>query len=91
MYTEEWRPIEGQPGYQVSSMGRVKGLSGKIMKPIWIQSKYGQICFRDGTRKLVSHLVLEAFVGQRPRPNTRVVRADNNTRNDRVTNLSWRE
>lgn len=30
--TEEWRPVKDHPGYFVSSLGRVLGRSGKILK-----------------------------------------------------------
>ena len=30
--TEQWKPIEGFPTYQISDQGRVKGPSGSVLK-----------------------------------------------------------
>ena len=37
--TEEWRPVKDHPGYFVSSLGRVLGRSGKILKTWGVSDK----------------------------------------------------
>lgn len=66
---EQWRPVPGSPGYEVSDRGRVR--SPRVMLrqgPIGSGHLAVQIP-RNGKRRTVYvyALVLEAFIGPRPR------------------------
>ncbi len=66
---EEWRDIEGYPGYHVSSLGRVLGISGKILRqsPGGNQYLCVSLCKnKKASTKKVHHLVAAAFIGRRP-------------------------
>lgn len=101
---EEWRPIEGFPGYEVSSLGRVgswkpaRQRGGKIPTERYILKQflhsgkvYRQVNIRPGTgfkTKLVHLLVCEAFHG--PRPAKHQIRHRNGKGWDnRASNLCW--
>ncbi len=65
----DWRVIAGSDGYEVSTDGEVRR-GRRILKPYPTRGGYllvGLNC-KDGARRrrLVHHLVLEAFVGPRP-------------------------
>lgn len=90
---EEWRHVEGTDGrYQVSNMGRVIGpRSINPLKPT--KSRNGrylqiEICIKGkASKRLVHHVVLEAFHGQR---NGRICRHLNgNPTDNRAVNLRW--
>lgn len=95
---EQWCPVLGLPKYDVSSLGRVRSntnwskghllklaLCGKGPAKYW----YVGLC-RNGRRhtRVLHQLVLEAFVG--PRPKGMVSRhLDGNRLNCRLSNLAW--
>jgi hypothetical protein len=91
---EEWRSIPGFEACQVSSWGRVRGVTGVILR----QTKRGggrrkhlavSLCQEGHIEKRhVGELVLLAFVG--PRPEGLVVSHENDdATNNRLDNLSW--
>lgn len=101
---EEWRTIAGWEGsYEVSNMGRVRGLDrvscgvrvkGRLIKPYadrQHEAAYRIVNLRGhgrSTNPLVHKLVLEAFVG--PRPEGMEACHDNGIKHDnRATNLRW--
>lgn len=94
MIKEIWKPIEGYPDYEVSSMGRVKSLKfgkEKIMKNNKIKNGYLQIILcKEGIIKsyFVHRLVATAFI---PNLNNlpEVNHKDEDKTNNRVENLEW--
>lgn len=100
---EEWRPVVGHDGYEVSNLGRVRSIDrvlifkdgrsriarGRILKS-WPNGNVGHQCvgLAGSRRALVHILVLEAFVG--PRPEGLVCCHNNGIPDDnRVENLRW--
>lgn len=97
---EEWRSVVDFPAYSVSSLGRVRrelsnqgGPAGRLVKGSPNNCGYLQVQFWAGrTRRerirLVHHLVMEAFVGQRPEGH--VVNHKNGVKTDnRLVNLEY--
>jgi formate dehydrogenase assembly factor FdhD len=94
---ETFKPINGFDGYFVSNLGRVKSVrQGKerILKGIPLKRKscsyHSVILRKDGKnhRHYIHTLVLETFVGKRPKG--LVCRhKDNDVTNNCVTNLCW--
>lgn len=88
--TEEWRPVPGFLGYEVSDQGRVRSLLGPeplIMRPHTRKTGYRHVVLHGKTR-FVHHLVLEAFVG--PRTDGQECRhLDGQPGNNWLTNLRW--
>lgn len=69
---EEWRPVVGHEGYEVSSRGRVRSLrrsDPRILTPRPLRPRYPYQYVRlgagRGNTRYVHQLVLEAFVGPR--------------------------
>lgn len=65
---EVWSPIEIASGrYEVSDAGRVRGPSGKVLKPTLLQIGYYSVGLSLRNHKVVRHyvhrLVAEAFIG----------------------------
>jgi hypothetical protein len=103
--TEEWRPVPGYEGYyEVSDLGRVRGLDRYVPVPTGRRFQRGgvlvpavdganrrsvRLCL-DGVQatRRVYTLVLEAFVGPRP-PKMAACHADGDSLNDRLSNLRW--
>lgn len=94
---EEWRDIEGHPGYQVSNTGKVRsfhnnrhGLTDKprILKTDFNSNGYERVCLGSNFRGFIHKLVATAFI---PNPdNYSVVRhKDDNRRNNVAENLMW--
>ena len=67
---EAWKPCYGFPGYQVSSLGNVKGKKGQLMKPGVSSSGYRRVNLTlNRSRQQLAYvhiLVLESFVGKAP-------------------------
>jgi hypothetical protein len=91
---EEWRPIPGFPGYEVSNMGRV--LSHRRGRPrVLRQSPDGRryqkvVLYREDLRatRPVHVLVALAFIGPRP-AGLQIRHLDGNSDNNRPWNLKY--
>ena len=93
--TEIWKEIDGERGYYVSNMGRVKSTNYRRTgrEEIMKQSENAIGCGRlvvniRGTPYAVRYLVAVAFV---PNPNKyrNVLHKDGDFRNVRADNLEW--
>lgn len=89
---EQWRPVVGFPGYEVSSWGRVSGKKVEILVQ-WIGTGgYRQLTLmRDGKpfTQRVSRLVATAFLGPPPFDDAEAAHNDGDPSNNRVSNLRW--
>jgi hypothetical protein len=88
--SEEWRPIAGYAGYEISNMGNVRrGKKLCPLKPYLHGYIRVSLINTSGTKSISVHsLVLTAFVG--PRPEGYQTRHLNNVRSDnRLENLAW--
>lgn len=88
---EEWRDIDGFPGYQISNMGRAKGPRKENLKLVEESNGYLKITLsRNGkhTDKRINRLVAQEFL---PNPDNFpiVMHIDNNRKNNNVENLAW--
>jgi hypothetical protein len=93
--SEEWRSIEGFPGYEISSHGRVRSFKHRrviIRKPYLDKSVgyYAITLFKEGRRYLphVHRIVATAFLGSPP-PGYCTNHLDGVKTNNRVSNLEW--
>jgi hypothetical protein len=90
---EIWRPVPSSY-LEVSSLGRVKSHAwGKtrILKPYPNAAGYLAVSWKIAGKRfsrLLSHLVLEAFVGPQP-PGKETRHLDGNHQNNRLGNLAW--
>lgn len=94
---EEWRPVAGFGGYEVSTEGRVRSYRDRqghprdeprILTPV-IRRGY---CFVKLTRARdvsVHRLVLETFVGPKPENAEECRHLDGCPSNNRLSNLAW--
>ncbi len=101
---DNWRPIPSCPGYEASEEGKIRSipryvngprgtpirLKGKILSQHPAASgKYMQCTCGRGNVRYVHHLVLEAFVGQRPEGHEAA--HDNGDKTDNcLENLAWK-
>ena len=92
---EEWRPVVGYDGYEVSNFGRVRSLPKPgqhkrtiIMKTFSLPSGYSVVTFCGRKKELVHRVVASAFI-----PNERklpiVNHLDGDKTNNMVSNLEW--
>jgi HNH endonuclease/NUMOD4 motif len=90
--SEEWRPIPGYEGiFSVSSLGRVRRDTGKILTSVLYPKGYLCVCLRrEGIQKnpLVHRLVAAAFLGPCP-DGYEVNHLDGAKRNNRADNLEY--
>ena len=89
---EIWKPVVGYKGlYEVSNLGRVKGISGKILRPVVRNHGYLAVyLYGKENRKIASvhRIVAEAFLDN-PNEYTEVNHKDENKANNEVSNLEW--
>jgi hypothetical protein len=89
---EEWRPVTLSPRYQVSSLGRVRGSRGGILRGNRLTGGYLQVkVYLDGSEsrcQLIHCLVAAAFLGERPAGHE-VNHKDGDTSNNRLNNLEY--
>ena len=84
---ETWAPIEGHPGYSVSTLGRVQSPSGRMIgKPNHARG-YVRVNLPGQQIIMVHQLVAAAFLG--PSNGARVKHIDRDPTNNRVTNLRY--
>src|SRR4051794_38956740 len=97
MQKETWKSIAGYEGhYEVSSLGRIRTFrNGRarladplIKKSQVVNSGYETVLLRSTKRRLVHHLVLEAFVGQRPN-GCEAAHLNGDRLDNRLENLIW--
>lgn len=93
---ETWLPIQQHPGYEVSSLGRVRGIYARggeriVLKQIPGRSgaeKYARV--KIGKKRIPVHrLVCEIFHGPAPQGKPNVLHFDDDPTNNRAGNLSW--
>lgn len=91
---EEWRDTQ-YPGYRVSSLGRVRGVTSSLMVGVRMPSGYLQVTItsnRSPTGKqlkaYVHRMVCEAFHGPQPE-GLEVRHRDGDNSNNRADNLCW--
>lgn len=88
---EAWRPVDGWPGYSVSSWGRVRSKYGRYLKPAVVQG-YDVVTLCHWSRKFnarVHRLVALAFFGTPPFEGAIVAHNDGNSLNNHAINLRW--
>jgi hypothetical protein len=98
---EEWRPVPGYPGYEASSLGRVRSLDrviidtwgrryhlrGSILKPA-MSNGYHLLRINTGSIT-VYRLVCPTFHGPRPSKSHQVAHNDGNPFNNKACNIRW--
>lgn len=82
---EEWRSIEGSPGYEISSEGRVRFV--KIL-PLWKDGDGYYKATIDKKPMPVSRLVGRAFISN-PEEKPQIDHINRNKEDNSVTNLRW--
>jgi len=96
--SEDWKSIDGFPGYQVSSLGRVQSFKngdifGKLLTPSRGSKSRRAIVtlYRNGKKqyRLVARLVCEAFHGS-PLTGQQAAHRNGNRLEDTRENLRWR-
>ena len=89
---EMWKPVVSYEGlYEVSNIGRIRNIRGKLVKQSMTVSGYKRVTLRKNNiakTKLAHRLVAEAFI---PNPdNYNIVNhKDENKFNNNVENLEW--
>lgn len=95
---EEWRAIDGFPGYQVSNFGNVRSFRKGELFPHMLRPSRGNkakralvtlYLDRKPNYRLVARLVCEAFHGV-PLTDQQAAHCDGDVFNDRSDNLEWK-
>ena len=87
---EEWLPIEGYPGYEISSLGRVRAiriLNTRYMRGYEHVGLYGPKGRQRNQR--INRLVCAAFHGDPNDAGAQAAHLDGDRRNNRADNLAW--
>ena len=88
---EQWRPVPGHDGYEVSNMGQLRNRRGLVLKQTTTEKGYKHITLSNsGAKKTyrVHVLVAAVFIG--PRPEGQQVRhLDGEPDHNEVTNLAY--
>ena len=95
MSAEEWRPVVGFDGYEVSDQGRVRSWKWKQVR-VLTGRRHGRCGHVDvhisgpggKSRPFVHRLVMEAFVGPKP-PGLETRHLDGDPTNNRLSNLRY--
>lgn len=85
---EEWMPIRGTL-CEVSSLGRVRGITGRILKPRVHTHGYHRACLGSKREEYVHRLVCAAFHGPAPAPDSHADHINGVRSDNRATNLRW--
>jgi hypothetical protein len=88
---EEWRPYR-DTNYLVSNLGRVRGPSGRILRPRPGAHGYLRVilCIGGVSRDAyISRMVAEAFIGVAPSPEHHADHKDRIVSNNTASNLRW--
>lgn len=99
--TEEWRAIAAAPGYEVSSLGRIKRVKGgvrgarvgRILKGFKDKDGYIQVNCSENNKIIavkVHRAVLIAFFGPPPTPWHESAHDDGDRSNNIASNLLWK-
>ena len=88
---EEWREVEGYPGYMISNLGNARGPRKEYLKLVDGGQGYTKITLSKNGKhvdKRINRLVAQAFI---PNPENLpvVMHKDNDRANNRVDNLAW--
>lgn len=98
---EEWKEIPSIPGYEASSLGRIRSVDRVITykngrRRFWPGMIMGQSVTRHGYLRIVGRrqglvhkYVLEAFRGPKPTPTHQCAHNDGNRQNNKIENLRW--
>lgn len=88
---EEWRDIPNYPGYQASSLGRIRSsIYGdyKILRPNATIKGYLAVKLTGNGKKFIHRLVLLTFLGE-PKLNEQGDHINRNKTDNRLCNLRW--
>lgn len=100
---EEWKSVPSFPGWEASSLGRVRRPSAQIPMPnggtktLCVEATFGHYDAKKNRRKQnvngrvvwVSVLVCEAFHGPKPDPSLHCLHVDEDSTNNAADNLEW--
>lgn len=85
------KPIEGHENYYVSDNGTVISLprvgEGRELQPDYVNG-HARVKL-GGKHNYIGRLVLEAFIGPKPKANYKVFHINGDTTDDSVDNLVW--
>ena len=87
----EWRPVYGDPRYDVSDLGKVRNAhTGHILKPWLAGYGYWYVCLgKYGAKTSIHRLVALTFLGPPPSPKHEVAHNDGDRNNNTLSNLRW--
>lgn len=85
---EIWQKCPLDERYQVSNLGNVKGVRGKILKPFF-GGKYLYVSLGRKKKYLVHRLVLQTFNPVENMDKLQVNHKDGDTTNNKLSNLEW--